>query len=608
MPSYLRLLLLLNIIAFAALTAQAQRLDRFQRKLEEQRSAEWQPERAYPRSSLGYVLQRTFKKHCEYCGFGTSNSRRDYVPQDISKFLGKRELRTRVETADIRGGGLLFYIFDGEERFQPFDEIAYAPSRIFRLNSTQQQFAVNPDENFDSFVLHKTCSGYLKAALDAGLEPPYTSFRAALDTDSRRESSVMALSGSFLSPLHLALQANDSRTTEAMMKLWAFYQENPQFVNNAYYLREFEGIMVRNVTSAEENFRIETEGNLNLNGPLPAHFKASLSRGRSSSVSFLGTDWETIIYNDFSNPYDKQVLFSPLPSPADIQRYFSGIQPVFQNAQDLPIMVEGMEHRHFLVVEGIPENMTSNFWQIEAIQPGVYETEPSLHAEPFQPSGSGNGGCRFTIAGKPLSSNYYGPVESRPSKLNVRYRIRSRQPVQGQYLSFEVGQEIQTSAHPVAAIDGGQFSLSKKEGAGFAFQWNFAIEIEDHYNPVDFSLAPYIGNLVVRNSDRELNVRLVKAEPNAQRRLYNLTLESLETFPLDWIDHNQMQPYNLSLDIHLKSKRLGATSVRPVRGILRCPAVVEPTPPPMRLAEPAAGKHHPLPLVPQIVPAEDGGR
>ena len=605
MSIYLRILLLLNVMAWSSIAADAQRLDRFQRKIEDQRGAEWQPERVYSRTSLGYALQKTFKKHCEYCGFGTPNNRRDYIPQDISKFLGKRELRTRVETADIRGGGLLFYIFAGEERFKPFEEISYIPSRIFRLNSLYQQFAVNPDDNFDSFILHKTCSGYLKAALDAGLEPPYASFRAAIDTDSRRESSVMALSGSFLSPLHLALQANDSRTTEAMMKLWSFYQENPQYINNAYYLREFEGIMVKNVTSAEENFRIETEGNLNLNAPLPAHLKANLSRGKGSSMSFLGTDWETLIYNDFSNPYDKQVLFSPLPSPADIQRYMSSIQPVFQNTQDLPIMVEGMEHKHFLIVEGIPENMANNFWVIEAIQAGVYDGMPSLSAEYFQQGDNGPNGCRFTITGKPLASNFYGPVESRPSKLDVRYRIRSRHPVQGQYLSFEMNQEMQTSAHPVASIEGGQFSLSKKEGAGFAFQWSFTVEIEDRYNPVDFSLAPYFGNLVMRNSNRELNVRIVKVEPNAQRRMFNVSLETQETFPLDWIDHNQMQPYNLALDIHLKNQRFGSTSIRPVRSILRCPAINEPPLAPVRLPEPA----YFVPLAAPINPAgnDDGG-
>nr|HQU60298.1 hypothetical protein [Saprospiraceae bacterium] len=250
MQTRLCTLLLISLFAIISIPITAQRIDRYQRKLEEYRTNEWPPERSYSRISLGYALQKTFKKHCEYCGFATPDGRRDYVPQDISKFLGKRDLRTKVETADIRGGGLLYYLFNGEERLQAFDEINYSPSRIFRLNSVANQFAINPDENFDSFILHKTCSGYLKAALDAGIEPPYLAFRTALDTDSRRQSSVLALSGSFLSPLHLVLSANDFRTTEAMMKLWSFYRENPSYINNAYYLREFEGVMIKHITAA----------------------------------------------------------------------------------------------------------------------------------------------------------------------------------------------------------------------------------------------------------------------------------------------------------------------------------------------------------------------
>ena len=85
--------------------AEAQKIGRYQRKLEEHRRTEWPPERSYSRVSLGYALQQTFRRHCEYCGFETPDGRRDYIPQDISKFLGRRGLRTKVETADIRGGG-----------------------------------------------------------------------------------------------------------------------------------------------------------------------------------------------------------------------------------------------------------------------------------------------------------------------------------------------------------------------------------------------------------------------------------------------------------------------------------------------------------------------
>ena len=565
--------------------AEAQKIGRYQRKLEEHRRTEWPPERSYSRVSLGYALQQTFRRHCEYCGFETPDGRRDYIPQDISKFLGRRGLRTKVETADIRGGGLLYYIFTEDDIALPFDNLAYTPSRVARLNSVENQFVVNPDENFDSYILHKTCSGYLKAALDAGVEPPYASFQAALDTDSRRESSVLALSGSFVSPLQLILEANDYRTTEFLMKLWRFYQDNPEFINNAYYLREFEGVMIKHITSAEENYRIETEGGLNINAPLAARLKSDFSLGKGGQSTFFFYVWETIIYTDFEGPYEKSKLFSPLPTPEQISRYLQGIQLVFQKAQDLPLMIEGVEHKHFLIVEGIPENMADNFWVMEKVQPGVYDGAPSLFAQPFYDSESNTSGCRFTISGRPLASNFRGPIEQRPSKLNVRYQIRSKQPVNGQYLVFDIDEEIQTSSHPIAGISEGAFDLSKKDGWNFAFQWKFAIDIEDRYNPVNFDVQPYIGNLLVRRSDKELNVRIVNVEPDLARKRFYVTLETQEAFPLDRIDNSNMLSYNLSLDVHLESQRSSISSVRPVKSILKFPAIKPKEAPPQPTAE-----------------------
>lgn len=593
-------ILLLSLFLMPEAGLQAQRTDRYQRKLEDLRSESWPPERSYSRLSLGYTLQRIFKRHCEYCGFSTPNGRRDYLPQDISKFLGKRSLRTSVETADIRGGGLLYYIFQGEELGKKFEEVSYSPDRVLTLNSMANQFVVNPDENFDSYFMHKTCSGYLRAALEAGVEPPYAAFQAALDTDHRRESSVIALSGAFVSPLRYVLEANDARTTEAMLKLWRFYQEHPEFIGNAYYLREFEGVMLKHLASAEENHRIEREGCLNLNGPLPARLSASMGFGKTGQATFSGTDWETVIYTEFQYPEDRAQLFSPLPSPADIQRYLLGIKPAFQRAQDLPLMIEGTAHQHFLIVEGIPEPMTNNFWVIDQVQPGTYDGQPKLHAEYFYDEESLSSGCRFTLSGRPLASNFDGPIDSRPSKLSARYRIRSKMPVGGQYLYFDIDEKIQTSSHPTAEISGGRFDLAKKDGWEFAFQWLCSIDIEDHYNPVNFNTKPYIGNLSVRRNDRLVDVRIVDIVPDPARKQFHLTLETQHTYPLDRIDNSAMQNYNLSFDIHLQSARTAVTSVRPVKGILRYPAIKAPEPPPE--PEPAPQLELPLPLPQAIEP------
>ncbi len=597
-------LLFINVL-FAILTVNvgySQKIDKAAEKLEKYRQENWPPERSYSRISLGYALQQKFRQHAQYCGFELpKDNRRDYVPSDISKFLGKRDLRTKVETADIRGGGLMYYIFHESELSQPFNVVNYSPTKIIQLNGITDQYALNPEENFDTYILTKTCGGYLKAALDAGIEPPYAALRAALETDSRRESSILALSGSFVSPLKLALDANDDATTEAMMKLWKFYAENPKYVNQAYYLREFEGVLIRHISSAEENRKIEMEGGLDLSGLLPARLKTSFGVGAISQGVFSGTDWETIIYADYEEKgATRAQLFSKLPSPEFIRRYFENVRPAFQKSRDFPVMTEGVEHKHFVIVEGIPEGMSVNFWEIESVKPGVYDGLPTLQAEYFNDSKEGSSGCRFTITGKPLRINFEGSEATRPSRLPLQYVIRSKNPVGGEYIRFYVNEEIQTSAHPIASIGAGEFDLTKKEDRKFAFQWQFEVDIEDSYNPVDFAETPYIGNLTVRRSDKNINVRLAGIQHDVQRRKFIITLETFDTYALEKIDDVNMQAYNLSLDMYLKSKISGSNSVRPLRGVLYFPSIKPDSPKEEPVLPQNGNQLQPLPDIPPV--------
>ena len=579
---------LVGLLSFCLLFSMSdlysQNFNKYKQKLEKHRQDNWPPPRSYSRTSLGYALQKIFQQHTDYCGFAPADKNRDFVPEDITKFLGRRTLRTKVESADIRGGGLLYYIFSEREARLPFEEVNYSPTKVMRLNTLENQFAINPDEVFDNFILTKTCSGYLKAALDAGVEPPYSSFSAAMETDNRRESMVAALSGKFLSPIKLILDANDDRTTELLMKLWHFYEENPEYVGRAYYLREFEGVVIKHVTSAEENRKIELGGGVDLNGPLPAHLKSSFLIGNTTGTSFSASDWETIIFSDYQDSYQKLNLFSPLPGPEYIQQYFESVRPVFQRARDFPLLTEGVEHHHYLIVEGIPENMAYNFWEIESVSPGVYEEMPRIHAEYFYNEKEKSYGCRFTVSGRPMSTHFRGPNASRPSKLDLGYTIRSKSQISGTALRINVNQELQTSTQPTAFVSKGEFDLAKQEDRRFAFQWRFAVEVEDRENPVDFNANPIIDKLIVRRSDETLKMRLVSVEPEPDRRRFWVTVQTEETFPLDKVDDLNMLSYNLSLDIHLKNKRSGLASVRPLKDILSFPSIKkDPPPEPMRV-------------------------
>lgn len=550
---------------------QAQTAEKALDKLEKSRTDNWPPQRIHSRSSLGYALQLVFKRHAEFCGFKIKEEGRDFVPPDAARFLGRRTLRTPVETADIAGGGLLFYIFHEQERSMPFSSLRFSPSRVMRLPGMPQPFAISPDENFDAFILTKTCGGYLKSSLDAGIEPPYSSFKAALDTDSRRESSVMALSGSFLSPLRVALDGNDRRTAEAMMKLWQFYRDNPEYVGRAYYLREFQGVMIKHISTAEENARIESEGAFNLSGPIPAKLKAAFSAGVSRQSSFSGTDWQTILYADFDATYRRESLFAPLPSPADIRRYFESIRPMAYLDGNSKALAEGVPFLHVAELPGVPTEMTAQFWELESVAPGSFDNTPVLDAGQY--TKGEQYGCRFSLSGRPARSHFnpYGGQGSGIARLS--YVIRSRQPVGGEYIRIQIDSETPVSIHPLAQVGRGEFDLGKKENRRFAVQWKMVIEVEDADNPVDFTVAPMLDKIELRNADGMLPIRVADVLPDASRRRFHVVLESEETWPLERINDNDLQPYRLQMDIHLKSRRADTFAVRPVQGVVYLPAI-----------------------------------
>ena len=369
---YRLLLLIPLILVCAGSQLMSQRLDRARQKIRQERQAAWPPERVYSRVSLGRALQGVFEKHYQYCGFAETNGQRDFLPADIAQFLGNRALRTKVELADLSGGSLLQYIFLGEETTKPLNGLKFRPEYRLQIPGVATPFLLAPEEHFDSYVLTENCSGYLKAALDAGVEPPYAAFHAALNTDDRKESTVLAVSGTFRSPIAATLEAKDVHTTQLLLDLWQFYQHYPSYIGQAYYLRSFSGVMIKHTASAEEVRQIENELGSNINGPFSIDLDVHAEWGRQSKMSFQGTNWETIVYADFSDEYQRSDWYAALPSPQEIAAYFAQLRPTFERHADFPLLTEGAEHRHYLRVEGIPAGLTRAGWTIEELLPGVY--------------------------------------------------------------------------------------------------------------------------------------------------------------------------------------------------------------------------------------------
>jgi hypothetical protein len=590
------LLVLLCLSALEPLAAQ-RNPERVQEKQEELRAATWPPERVYTRATLGYALQRVFRKHFEFCGFAAPIERPDYVPPDITRFVGSRTMRTRVETANISGGGLMNYIFHQNELALPLDGVNYTPTRLLQAGATP--FLLDPNGHFDAFLLTKNCSGYLKSSLDAGIEPPYTAFRAALSTDENRKSTVMALSGSFVSPLKTVLERRDQATTEMMFRLWHFYQQFPEYIGKAYYLREFQGVMIKHLGTAEEARRVDAELGININAPLSSELKAQLANGRVNTSSFSGTNWETIVFADFQGTYIKQNLFSPLPSPADIEAYFAGLQPVFQLVRDYPVVAEGLDFQHVVLVEGMTEELCRQPWVIESVGGELFSTNPQLQASWLPPANGAPARGQFVVTGLPNQAVFKVPVAERPTQLNVSYVLRSAQPLGGRYLRFSVAAQLPLSLHPQLQPLPGRFDLRVQDDRQLAFQWQCRAEVTDKENPVDFSQQPVVSGLRIWREDKPevtLLARVTSIQPDPARASYTIFLETLETWPMHRIDDKQFSKYQYELSLQLPSRRSTARISRQLTGVLsfpeikpEAPPVVTPAPAP-ELAPPAEGE------------------
>ena len=502
----------------------------------------WPPERAYSRLSLGSALQQVFAKHYEFCGFPeASGRRRDYTPPSLERFLGRRDLRTKVEQADINGGLLMNYIFSAEETTFPLDEIRFRPDHILNLEQQETPFLPQAREGFDAFVMTKNCSGYLNACLEVGIEPPYAAFRAALASDDRRESSVLALSGSFSSPLQTIISANDARTNELMARLWLFYQEHPELNGQAYYLREFEGMIVQHLSSANDIYTMEQQFGVNVNLPFAARFKTEVNRGRMAGTQFEGTDWQTIVYTDFNPAYQRESLFEPLPSSLDIEQYFDQLQVVaVQETQQLVRELAPFQLKFRF--PGLPQELAGMEWAMMESSGGLYGEHPSISVLPYRNSAT-DFGVEIQLMGIPSSEVF------QPELLNNSFSCQFS-AYGSQYLQLKVGATavFDRSMQPQISSHSQRFDLRRQDDQTYSCYWEIELNLDDWEHAYDYYSAPSLKEEV---SVAGLNLWLESTLPQELRHQLILRLETRESWPLERINTALMNSHLIPLKVNL---------------------------------------------------------
>ncbi|MBB4078139.1 hypothetical protein GGR28_000740 [Lewinella aquimaris] len=535
----------------------------------------WPPERAYSRLFLGGALQGVFERHYDFCGFTKSEGKRDYTPPTIEKFLGQRSLRTRVEKADINGGNLLSYVFSGREITAPLDAIRYSPTNLLYNELEGVNLLPQPREGFDAFVLTKNCGGYLKSSLDAGFKPPYAAFAAALDTDAKRSSSVLAMAGSFESPLSEVLGANDARTTELMARLWQFYEAHPEYLGEAYYLRQFDGVLIKHLTDSKEVIAAEQSVGVNVSLPLTARVNSSLSHRRENENTFTGSDWETIVYTDFSGPYTREAMFYRLPGPEEIADYFAGMRPV--SGVSVPLR-EGAAHHHTVGIPGLPAALAGAAWHLEQLTGGVYQGAPGLSVSPT------DRGISFTLSGHTAPSLFRSDGNK---VVTVSYVLVL--PSRGSMPSIRVPvtEQLNTSAHPLVDLAGTRFELHRRNTGQYALQWHLAVNVEDRENPLDAAGRFDAQKLSIGVPGETMDARVVATSYDARRAVLNVTLETERSWPLRMIDDRNMRTFPLEAELCLPVKEGFSVCRRPITARLAVPNITAPATPAIPFIRPS---------------------
>ncbi|OAV45215.1 hypothetical protein A3850_012245 [Lewinella sp. 4G2] len=509
-------------------------------------SETWPPTRGYGRTTLGHSLQQVFHRHYDVCGFGKAEGKRDYTPPSIENFLGKRSLRSHVEEANVNGGNLLNYVFSAEEVQVRFDAIQFRPDHLLFTTSTGVDLNPQPRPGFDAFVLTKNCGGYLKASIDAGFKPPYVSLTAALEADDQRNSTVVAVAGSFISPLTEILAANDERTTELLMELWQFYAGNPQFEGQAYYLAGFDGLLVKHLTEAGSIRQLERGIGANVSLPLAGHLGGDLTITKSNEEEFSGTDWQTLVFSDFNTQYRREDLFAPLPTAGAIRRYFAKRSIAEVSNATVEAVRTGAPHRFQFELPGLPANLAGASWRVQDIDGSCYESVSDLKVF-CKPDRTGLvvemtaavNGDQFT---NPLVSG----VEVVPANFTMVLPNQGGLPS----LGFPVEVQLPVTQHPLLQALPSRFELQRENNGAYALRWHLHYAVTDDLNPIDADEGMRVTAVNLGEPGDAIAVRAISAEIDERRGLVEVVLQTYGSWPLDRIDDSTMpsQPVRLELE------------------------------------------------------------
>lgn len=525
---------------------------------EEEKLENWPPRQLlYDSNTLGYYLNENFKDFTSSANI-TNKSERNYIPRSILNDIDEEKLNAKAEFADISGKGVFFYIFNSDDRTD-FNNINFGsnPTRIITV-PTNTNYEIKTTSNLDNFIVSSTLRGYIDASIESGIEPPYSKIEFAAKRERTRNVSLVALYGSFVSPILNSI----NKDIGVLLSLWNVYKNNTNLIGNAYYLKEFNGIVGNTQFTGRDYNKLAGMGALNIRGPLKSSLKAQINGNTESESIFNATNWNTYINIEGLNESSRLNMFAKSPTPNDINERFSETN-YHRHDQSLFVQNFAGEVVISFFVPNVPSSwINDNTWTLKDYSK-LFQEKPRLNVTEINSAGSN--GALFLFSCKPKQSIFQNGNSSK-----VFFDIRSLESINDTGNTYYIGKSFETD---VTHNDDPVFRL-RNNNQTYSFEklpieynpknsinhlkWDILVETaSDEFNPVDFNSGrePTIRILTIKDPDSK-NIDTSDFTPtikeNSIDETYTVTI-SYRGEEYDWnkINHDISDIYSLEASLEI---------------------------------------------------------
>lgn len=465
---------------------------------------EW-PQEPFREGTLGHFLDASFTDMLRYCQasaevMGTRCDSSPSLPTRLRQEL-ERELDNEVYAYHEVGIGTIFrWAYEKEEEGEDEQFVIEPEQRRYDLRSVLDGIPADLVSGVD-FVDHfSSCSHFLDAAVEAGVDVSVATLSSNLNANSREATEFLVVRGTFENPLASILAANTdypNRRRLAHLELYRHYLDNPaQAGAELFYVLRATGVAAYRGSSSERNFSAALTASANASfwvGDIGSSLEFGFDRVQETTVQ----DWAFYLFyrqpgDSPLDPTGTDADASPLrrfraerallPTPAQIAGVVreSTLSPT---AEQRPLLAEGAPFPHSVTVVGVPAQMCRRDQWVLHVDDDLPGQLDNLDANPVEVDGVP--ACRFSAVFRPAATVFARDQVGTPFQL--AYAIRAMEAPFGEEnrLAFSVNGEVnRTRDLEPRALAFDPLPAIESRVVGQSARWEVGIALDDEVGRV----------------------------------------------------------------------------------------------------------------------------